>query len=55
MVSPLELQLPYIITIDEANGKILSIRRNYEPEDPLKKKKIILYTLNFYLEWVFMV
>ena len=36
---PTGIQLPYIITIDEANGKVLSIRRNFEPNDPLKKKK----------------
>ena len=36
---PTGIKLPYIITMDEANGKILSIRRNFEPEDPLKKKK----------------
>ena len=36
---PTGIKLPYIITIDEANGKILSIRRNYTAEDPLKKKK----------------
>ena len=36
---PTGIQLPYIITVDEANGKILSIRRNYEPTDPLKNKK----------------
>jgi hypothetical protein len=36
---PTGIKLPYIITIDEANGKVLSIRRNYEAGDPLKKKK----------------
>ena len=36
---PTGIKLPYIITMDEANGKILSIRRNYDAEDPLKKKK----------------
>jgi len=36
---PTGIKLPYIITIDEANSKVLSIRRNYEPTDPLKKKK----------------
>ena len=33
------IKLPYIITIDEASQKVLSIRRNYEPDDLLKKKK----------------
>jgi len=36
---PTGIKLPYIITIDEANSKVLSIRRNYEPTDSLKKKK----------------
>ena len=36
---PTGIKLPYIITIDEANGKVLSIRRNYGETDPLKKKK----------------
>ena len=30
------LQLPYIFTVDESSGKVLSIRRNYIQEDPLK-------------------
>ena len=33
------IKLPYIVTIDEANSKILSIRRNYKAEDTLKKKQ----------------
>ena len=36
---PTGIKLPYIITIDEANGKVLSIRRNYGEQDPLRKKK----------------
>ena len=36
---PTGIKLPYIITLDEANSKILSIRRNYGEQDPLKKKK----------------
>ena len=36
---PTGIKLPYIITIDEANQKILSIRRNYGEQDPLKNKK----------------
>ena len=30
------LQLPYIVTVDESSGKVLSVRRNYLQEDPLK-------------------
>ena len=36
---PTGVKLPYIVTIDEANSKILSIKRNYKAEDPLKKKQ----------------
>jgi len=36
---PTGIKLPYIITIDEANSKVLAIRRNYGEQDPLKKKK----------------
>jgi len=36
---PTGIKLPYIVTIDEANGKVLSIRRNYKADDPLKKKQ----------------
>jgi len=36
---PTGVRLPYIVTIDEANGKVLSIRRNFKAEDPLKKKQ----------------
>ena len=35
---PTEIKLPYVVTIDEANFKVLSIRRNYKQEDPLKNK-----------------
>ena len=35
---PTGIKLPYIVTVDEANFKILSIRRNYKLNDPLKKK-----------------
>lgn len=31
------IALPYIVTIDDGSGKILSIRRNYYPEDPFTK------------------
>ena len=36
---PTGVKLPYIVTIDEANGKVLSIRRNYKAGDPLKRKQ----------------
>ena len=39
------ISLPYIVSIDENSSKILSIRRNYEEQDPLKIKKTIFRTL----------
>ena len=36
---PTGIKLPYIVTMDDANGKVLSIRRNFKAEDPLKKKQ----------------
>ena len=42
---PTGIKVPYIVTISEDNGQILSIRRNYREEDPLKKK--IAYFTHF--------
>ena len=36
---PTGIKLPYIVSINETNSTILSIRRNYAAQDPLKKKK----------------
>ena len=33
------IKVPYIVTIDEGSGEVLSIYRNYDEEDPKKKKK----------------
>ena len=33
------IKLPYIVTLHEDSGEVLSIRRNYGPMDPMKKKK----------------
>ena len=33
------IQLPYIVTIDKDTNTVLSIRRNYDENDPLKKPK----------------
>lgn len=33
------IQLPYIVTIDKDTDTVLSIRRNYSEDDPLKKPK----------------
>ena len=36
---PTGIKLPYVVTVEEGNRKVLSIRRNYAPND-LKKNKI---------------
>jgi hypothetical protein len=42
------LKLPYIITIDDSTQEILSIRRNYNPEDPLRNK------INYFVQYKFL-
>jgi len=39
MGEPTGLQLPYIVTILEDTSEVLSIRRNYEEQDAMKKQK----------------
>jgi len=39
------IKLPYIVTIDETSRKVLSIRRNFEPDDAKKNK--IQYFVHF--------
>ena len=36
--NPTGIKLPYIVTIDTSSREVLSIRRNYKPDDPLKNK-----------------
>ena len=36
--NPTGIKLPYIVTLDQGSGEILSIRRNYEENDSLKQK-----------------
>jgi len=45
---PTGIKLPYVVTVAESNSKILSIRRNYNPDDPLKKKK------NYFVQFKFL-
>ena len=45
---PTGIKLPYVITVDTANNEILSIRRNYEQKDPLKKK------INYFVQFKFL-
>tara|TARA_S200002703_G_scaffold103207_1_gene89480 strand:- start:495 stop:2948 length:2454 start_codon:yes stop_codon:yes gene_type:complete len=42
---PTGIKLPYIVTIDLASNKVLSIRRNFKPNDELKNK--IEYFVHF--------
>jgi len=43
--NPTGVKLPYIVTIDSHTNKVLSIRRNFRQEDPLKNK--IEYFVHF--------
>jgi hypothetical protein len=45
---PTGIKLPYVVTIDEANFKVLSIRRNYKETDPLKNK------INYFVHFKFL-
>ena len=45
---PTGIKLPYIVTVDEANFKVLSIRRNYKLDDPLKNK------INYFVHFKFL-
>ena len=42
---PTGIKLPYIVTVDESSTKVLSIRRNFAPNDP--KKQRIQYFVHF--------
>ncbi len=42
---PTGIKVPYIVTISQDNGQVLSIRRNYREDDPAKKK--IAYFTHF--------
>ena len=45
---PTGIKLPYIVTINETNSNILSIKRNYKPNDPLKQKN------NYFVHYKFL-
>ena len=45
---PTGIKLPYVVTIAQSNNKILSIRRNYGEQDPLKKK------INYFVQFKFL-
>ena len=42
---PTGIKLPYIVTVEEGSGTVLSIRRNYAPNDP--KKQRVQYFVHF--------
>ena len=42
------IKLPYIVTISKTNNDILSIRRNYKQQDPLKAK------INYFVQYKFL-
>tara|TARA_R110002051_G_scaffold199872_2_gene266877 strand:- start:3485 stop:5911 length:2427 start_codon:yes stop_codon:yes gene_type:complete len=42
---PTGIKLPYIVTISEENGKVLSVRRNWKKDDPDKNK--VQYFVHF--------
>jgi hypothetical protein len=45
---PTGIKIPYIVTVEEGTRKILSIRRNYEIGDPIKKK------INYFVHFKFL-
>ncbi len=45
---PTGIKLPYVVTVAQANNKILSIRRNFNADDPLKKK------INYFVQFKFL-
>ena len=46
--NPTGLKLPYIVTIEEDSQKILSIRRNFQEDDPFKNK------INYFVQYKFL-
>ena len=42
---PTGIKIPYIVTLEENSREVLSIRRNFDPQDPAKKK--ISYFVHF--------
>ena len=45
---PTGIKLPYVVTIEESSREVLSIRRNYKPDDRLKKK------INYFVHFKFL-
>ena len=45
---PTGIKLPYVVTVSQAGNKVLSIRRNYGEQDPLRKK------VNYFVQFKFL-
>ena len=45
---PTGIKIPYIVTLEEGSREVLSIKRNYEPADPKKKK------VNYFVHFKFL-
>ena len=45
---PTGIKLPYVVTIEESSQEVLSIRRNYKTDDPLKNK------INYFVHFKFL-
>ncbi len=45
---PTGIKLPYVVTVAQAGQKVLSIRRNYNPQDPLRRK------INYFVQFKFL-
>ena len=45
---PTGIKLPYVVTISQDNGQILSIRRNYREEDEMRRK------INYFVHYKFL-
>ena len=51
---PTGVKLPYIVTMDEGSGQVLSVVRNYRQADPLRRKRQYFTHLSFCLGLAFM-
>jgi len=47
---PTGIKLPYVVTVEEGSQQVLSIRRNFAPNDPKKQEFNTLSILNFCLD-----
>jgi len=45
--SPTGIALPYVVTVDKSSGKVLSVYKNWDEEDPKKNKLIWFSSYNY--------